>query len=488
MRILNKTLNNKKIHLAIIIIFILITFAFPAIITACRQKAPEIETFSIQRGDIIESVSATGSVDSAEIKNYGVKESAEIIEILKKSETFKKGEILIKIDNSKTNLLLSQAEQNLILAQQAIDIAKINYQQALDANHVAIQLAESSNNLAEQSTMNAYKALEDANILGEASINAAYTAIEDANSLAQASIEAAYNALEDANEYLEKVKASPFATDTMIAQAEVNVGTAEGSYEQAKESAGSQINSAEGAYEQAKETSRSQSDSAEGAYEQALINQSITYWNNINSTQTAQTQIKIMKKSIGQAETQLEISRINYDITNLDMDDYQIYAPFDGIVLNANFSIGETASPGVAAITVISNEFIIKADINETDVTKLKIDQEVEITLDAYPEMNFKGTISEISPISKNIAEIITFEITIKPDDAMKEYLKYGLSANLTIIISKIENVLYAPIQAVYEENGKNYVDVLTEEGDIIKVEVVTGKYNYDYIEIKSGL
>ena len=74
MRILNKTLNNKKIHLAIIIIFILITFAFPAIITACRQKAPEIETFSIQRGNIIESVSATGSVDSAEIKNYGVKE------------------------------------------------------------------------------------------------------------------------------------------------------------------------------------------------------------------------------------------------------------------------------------------------------------------------------------------------------------------------------------------------------------------------------
>ena len=195
-----------------------------------------------------------------------------------------------------------------------------------------------------------------------------------------------------------------------------------------------------------------------------------------------------MKKSIGQAETQLEISRINYDITKLDIDDYEIYAPFDGIVLNANFSIGETASPGVAAITVISNEFIIKADINETDITKLKIDQEVEITLDAYPEMNFKGTISEISPISKNIAEIITFEITIKPDDAMKEYLKYGLSANLTIIISKIENVLYAPIQAVYEENGKNYVDVLTEEGDIIKVEVVTGKYNYDYIEIKSGL
>ena len=435
-----------------IFIFILILVVFLINITACRQKAPEVETFTVRRGDIIESVSATGSVDTTEMKNYSVKESAKVLEILKKNEVFKKGDILIKIDDSRANLLLNQADQNLILAQQAIDIAKINYQAALDANHVAIQLAQSGNDLAEQSAMNAYKAIEDANILAEASIESAYTAMEDANN------------------YLKKIKESPLSTEAQIAQAE------------------SSLHSAEGAYEQAKESARSQSDAAEGAYEQALINQSITYWNNINSTLAAQSQIQIMKKSIKQAETQLEISKINYELTKLGMDDYQIYAPFDGIVFNSNFSKGETASPGIAAITIISNEFVIKSDINETDIAKLKEGQDVQLTLDAYPDMSFNGKISEISPVSKNIAEIVTFEITIKPEEKMMQYLKYGLSANITIIISKVENVLYVPIQAVYDENGKSYVDVLTKDSEIKKIDVTTGMYNYDYIEIKSGL
>ncbi|MBM3713772.1 MAG: efflux RND transporter periplasmic adaptor subunit, partial [Actinobacteria bacterium] len=318
--------------------------------------------------------------------------------------------------------------------------------------HVAVQLSQSSSDLAEQSAMNAYKAIENANILGEASIRSAY------------------NAMEDANNYLKKVKESPFSTELQIAQAE------------------SSLHAAEGAYEQAKESSRSQSDAAEGAYEQALINQSITYWNNINSTLTAQIQINIMKKSIEQAETQLEISRINYELTKLGTDDYQINAPFNGVVLNANFSEGETANPAMAAITIISDEFVIKSDINETDIAKLKTGQEVQLILDAYPEMSFEGTVSEISSISKKIAEIVTFEIIIKPEEEMKNYLKYGLSANITVIISKVENVLYVPIQSVYEEEDKSYVDILTGDGQIKRTEVTTGMYNYDYIEIKSGL
>jgi len=447
-----KTLNHTKTGCVISVIFTLFLIFILINFTACKQKAPEIETFPVQRGDIIESISASGFVDSAEVKNYVVRESAEILEILKKSDTFKKGDTLIKIDNSRAVLLLNQADQNLILARQAIDIAKINYQAALNANHVAVQLSQSSSDLAEQSAMNAYKAIENANILGEASISAAY------------------NAMEDANNYLKKVKESPFSTELQIAQAE------------------SSLHAAEGAYEQAKESSRSQSDAAEGAYEQALINQSITYWNNINSTLTAQIQINIMKKSIEQAEIQLEISRINYELTKLGTNDYQINAPFDGIVLNVNFSKGEIANPAMTAITIISDEFVIKSDINETDIAKLKTGQEVQLTLDAYPEMSFKGTVSDISSISKKIAEIVTFEIIIKPEEKMKEYLKYGLSANIIVIISKVENVLYVPIQSVYEEEGKSYVDILTGDGEIKKIEVTTGMYNYDYIEIKLGL
>ena len=447
-----KTSNKKAIKFFAIFASLLIIGYMTLNLVACRPEAPDLDTFNVGRGDIVETISSTGMVDSREMMNYAVLQAAEILEILKKGDTFKKGETIIKIDNSRTELLIKQAEQNLVLAEQAIDVARINYQSALDANHVAIQIAESSNNLAEQSTQDAYKAMENANILADASINSAYVAIQNAN------------------DYLNAVKNDPIASNSIKAQAEGNVKSAEAAYEQAKESA------------------RSQSGAAESGFEQSLYNQSITYWNNINNQQQAQAQINLMKKNIAQAETQLELARLNIELAELDSDTFIMAAAFDGIVLAANFSKGEYASPGIAALTVISDEFVIKSDINETDIAKIEIGQNAEITFDAYPAMSFNGTISEISPISKNIAGIVTFEITITPDAEAEDYLKHGLSANTEILISETRDILYIPVQAVYEEDGKEYVDILTEDNQIKKVEITSGNYNYDYIEIKSGL
>lgn len=437
------------LNLALIIFLItLIVFSF----TACRKAAPKFETFKVERGDIVESVTASGTVDSSEVKNYSLQVSGKVLDALKKGETFKSGQVLISVDNRRNEILVNQAEKSLAVAENSLKIANINYQQALNATHVAIQLSQSNTKIAEQSVQNAYKALEDANILTDASINSAYVAIENAKN------------------YLAEVKASPLSTPATVTQAEGNVSSAEGAYEQAKESA------------------RSQTDGANSAYEQALANQSASYWNNINSTQTAQTQIKLTGANIKQAETQLELSNINLELTKLELDKNQISAPFDGIVLSSTFSDGEFAGPGMTAISVISSQFIIKADINETDIAKLNPGQKVEITLDAYPDKLLQGKIAEISPISKDLAGIVSFEIKVKPDESAQSYLKYGLSANVTIIISKVENVLYAPLQSVYEENGKKYVDVLSENNESKKVEITTGNYNYDYIEIKSGL
>ena len=440
---------GRKIKILISVFLIIAVLSFAA---GCRKEMPEIEAFTVARGDIVETVSSTGTVDAADRRNYSLTQSAEVIEILKAGDTFKKGQLLIKIDDSKTILYLMQAEQNLELAKKSIDIAKINYQGALDANHVAVQLSEINTEVAIAATETAFKALENANGLSRASINAAG------------------NSIKTAEEYLDKIKSSPLSTDAMIAQAEGNV------------------TAAEGAYEQAKNSSKSQADTAAGSYEQSLLNQSATYWNNINSLEMADSQIKLMKKSIEQAEIQLELSNINLELVKTELDNFQVNAPFDGTVSTANFNAGETAGPGVAAISIISNDFIIKSDINETDIVKLAAGQEVGITLDAYPDINFTGTISRISPLPKNIAGIITYEIEILPDDEASGYLWHGFSANLNITISGTKDVLLIPVQAVYEEEGKNYADVLVGEMEVKKTEIVTGVFNYAYIEIKSGL
>ncbi len=445
-------LNLKKI---LVIALTLIPAAFFMLtgLSGCSgSESQEIETFTVLRGDIVESITSTGAVDAREMRNYSLTQSAKVLEIIEKGKEFKKGDTLIRIDDSKNKLYVSQAETNLELAGKSIEMAKINYQSALDANHVAVQLVESNNNLAATSTQNAFKAMEGA------------------NTMADANIRAARNAISNAEFYMDEIEDDPYSTTSLEAQAEVN------------------IESAEDAYKQAKESSQAQTNSAEGAYNQALINQSITYWSGINSLETALAQIKLMSKSIEQAELQYELSKINIELVETDSDNYSILAPFDGIVFNSNFAEGETAGPGVAAISVISKDLLVKSDINETDITKLSIDQESELTFDAYPELSFKGKITDISPLSENIAGIVSFEITVEPDKEAVSYLKYGLSVNLSVIISKVENVLYIPIQSVYSDNGKSYVDKIDEKNVIEKVEITTGNYNYDYIEVKSGL
>jgi len=406
---------RKIILIAAAVIIIIAMFN----LLACRASGDsqeDTETFAVARGDIIQTVNTSGYIKSEEENSYSLMASGKVIYCLRKGDTFKNGDVLIEIDTTRLELLVAQAEENMGAAENSLSLARLNYQQALDANHIALQLAEENKKLSELSVQNTLTALEDA------------------------------------NEYLSLVEDGILSTDALISQASA------------------------------------QSHSAEGLYNQAIINQSTTYWQNLSSTQSAARQIEITAKNISQAESQLELLKINLDLVNLDVDNSIIYAPYDGVVLSSAYKDGEYAGPGVPAISVISSAFIIKAEVNETDIVNLEVGQDALVRLDAYYENVFGGKITEISPISTNIGGVVSFELTVKPDAADIPTLLYGLSASLDIVTSSAEDVLYVPLQSVFEEDGKSYVNVSGENRSIKKVEVTTGIYNFDFIEIKSGL
>ena len=412
-----KMKKNYKRQITLPILTIFLALSLLLSFTSCSSgSAEDIETFKVARGDIIQTITSSGFVDASQQKNYSLQTSGEVLKSLKKGELFKKGDVILEVDNSRTQLLIEQAEENLKIAENSLDLAKLSYKQALDSNHISIQLAGENAKLSEQAAQNAMISLNNA------------------------------------NRYLSAVKQH------------------------------SEIPSYQ------KEQTASNVDTAEGAYDQALINQSITYWSGLSNTQTAANQIKITAENIKQTESQFALSGISLNLVKLDLDNNVIYAPFDGVVLTSALSEGESANPGVIAISVIKSDYIIRSDINETDILKLTAGDEVEITLDAYPEDTFMGNIIEISPISQNLGGIVSFEITVRPEEQDSRKLFYGLSANLSITISKAENILYIPIEAVYDRDNKNYVYVLSEDSKIEKREVTAGLYNYDYIEIKKGL
>ncbi len=462
------SIRNKKALYVIFFLVILVLVVF--IITSCMGMGPfrsssgleenqEKEIFEVTKGNIYQVVSTEGSVDSLSLNTYNMNVLGKILSSAKKGDYFKEGDILVKIDDSEGFSIIEQIEKNLKLSEISLRTAKLNYQSALDSNHIAIQMAE----------LNTEKANESA--------ESALSSLESANESAELSYQSALRALEEAELMLDLAEADPTTTDMQIAQ-----------YESSVESAEEKL----GSTELSGDSSKYQ---AESSYDQALISKSTNYWNNLSSMQSAEKQIESTRLNIEQAEIQLELARMDYESAKEDLDDYILRAPYDGIVISSDFEKGNDSS-GNNSISITDKNFIIKSNIGETDIPKIAVSDEAYITFDAYPDYQFTGEVKEIIPIMVEDGNVASFEVDIDFDCKEDVEIFYGFSASIDIVVEGAEDVLYVPIQVVYEEDGKNYVDVMvsgkSDNGNrgesVKKAEITTGINDYYYIEVTSGL
>src|SRR5258707_42325 len=94
-----------------------------------------------------------------------------------------------------------------------------------------------------------------------------------------------------------------------------------------------------------------------------------------------------------------------------------VTSPMDGVVIRRGVELGDTVTSGVSSfnagtvlMTVADVEtMIIKAGVNEVDIGKVRLDQPVRITLDAYPKVKFAGTIKRIAPAARIEAKVKVF-------------------------------------------------------------------------------
>lgn len=467
-----------------------------------QTQTQGIETFTVTRGDIIQEISSTGTVVSSQENTYNLEVSGEVLSTIEEGEKFSKGDILVKVDDSEgqdniemLNIELESAKNSLQSASNSLKNAKINYQSALDSNHIAIQQAELNTKQSEINIKSAIDSLENAN-------RSADIAVENA--------ELALEKIEDMEEYI--------TTDKEEEQSEYEEKSAELNLESAENSAGSSVSQ------------------AQNSYDKALLDQSSTYWSNLSSLQSAQKQIELTALNISEsqlkvneAQTSVELAEKNIQEAIEDLKNYTITAQYDGIVLTNEYKTGQKStqvSSDGGGITVVKDEYLIEASISENDISKVKEGNDVVITLDAYSDKEFTGVISKIVPVSTiGNNNIISFTIYAEFSDEVNVELYSGITANLTITVSKAEDVLYIPIQAIYKEDGKSYVDVISVQPENMersgspeeavgpgssaisersgnpektfdsetgqaakKVEITTGINDYTYIEILSGL
>lgn len=165
--------------------------------------------------------------------------------------------------------------------------------------------------------------------------------------------------------------------------------------------------------------------------------------------------------------------------------DSVMIAPIDGIITNVNVVPGQIIS--VADVVAHLEDFskiIFKSDVDESDISKITIDQPAEVTLNAYGDKIFKGKVSEIDLQTRTTssgATVVTVKVEL--ENANLDQVQ-GLNGQVNIITSEKDNVLSIPLDAL--RNGDT-VFVRTKFG-IRPQKVVTGLATDTNIEIKEGL
>ncbi len=199
------------------------------------------------------------------------------------------------------------------------------------------------------------------------------------------------------------------------------------------------------------------------------------------------------------AQAQINQALASYSTAASNLRYTKITSPVDGVVISRAVDVGQTVAasfqtPELFSVAQDLTQMQIEASVSEADIGKVKKEQDVEYTLDGYPDETFKGKVSQVRISPTTVSNVVTYSVIIDVEnDEMK--LIPGMTANVSIITSKKENILCAKSTALKftpntdgkgEKFDKQGIWLLAD-GEPKRVEIVTGVNDDTYTEIISN-
>jgi HlyD family secretion protein len=521
-----KRRRKAYIYYALAAIIIVGFFVVRARLTGVA--APIIRTAVVERGTVTATVSANGVLQPLTTVQVKSNVGGSIVKLaVDEGDRVKAGQLIARIDPSDTQTTLDQSQADLAAAVSKVDQAKQTLSMQDDQN--AAQIASAQHGL-EGAKTKLLQAQEQAQIqpaLTSASVKQARSAYAAATaamnqtktaltpqklSSAQAGYDqakASYaNADADYNRQkalLEKGYVAKSAVDTAAEKygvAKASLDSASSKLSTIKAETGEDLRSAEARMEQSKadldsaianqvqdKVKQQEATAARAAMKQAEAALRVAV------AATHQTRIK--RGDIIQANAQVTRSQATLKNARTQLGYTTVVAPSDGIVTKKYVEVGSIVTAGRSsalgsgsgvAIVDIADETKMSALVNvdETDIAQIEIGQEVDITIEAYPDELFSGKVTKIAPQSIVDQNVTTIPVTVEVElpDAR---LKPGMNATCDFITNRKQNVLMVPNEAVKEADTSTTVTVL-EKGEQVSRKVEAGLVGKDYTEIIKGL
>jgi RND family efflux transporter MFP subunit len=208
--------------------------------------------------------------------------------------------------------------------------------------------------------------------------------------------------------------------------------------------------------------------------------------------------------AVDQERSGVDFARGGLDQIKHKLSANAVYAPMEGLVVYANVGRPEDGKKVEIGMTPYEGQPLmylpditsmqVETEVNEMDVEKVKVGQPVAITLDAVPDAKFTGKVAtigslaqhKVSKVSGKRTGVKVFDVIVDVVDADAR-LRPGLSANAQILIDEFKGVTYAPVESIFNDNGKTIVYV--KRGHRARQVVVDcGTSNDKYVIIRSGV
>jgi HlyD family secretion protein len=209
--------------------------------------------------------------------------------------------------------------------------------------------------------------------------------------------------------------------------------------------------------------------------------------------ETARASVSAAKAQVAQTEAALSVAETNLYYT-------KIVSPVDGIVVSRNVDVGQTVAASFQTPTLFSiaqdlTKMQIDANVDESDIGNIKVGQDVEFIVDAYPDVTFTGRVWQVRNAPVTVQNVVTYDVVIKVDNPELK-LKPGMTANVSIIVSIKKDVLKIPNAALRfrpSDKGtqtpekKGPAVWMPDKGQLRRVPVSTGISDGTYTELASG-
>lgn len=212
------------------------------------------------------------------------------------------------------------------------------------------------------------------------------------------------------------------------------------------------------------------------------------------------------QQNLDQAETtynmllaNIEIAKARIQEAEVSLENMIIRAPFDGTVLTKNAEVGEIVAPfgasttSRAAVVTIAdmNSLMIEADVSESNIDRIKTNQDCEIVLDAYPQKSYPGYVFKIVPTADRSKATVMVKVGFKEYDSR---VLPEMSAKVSFLSQPIdakmlseEKYLVVQTSAIRQENASSVV-YKVDNDTAVPVEIKTGRSIGNYTEVISGL